>query len=61
MAARIVDVFLKDVLVRTYELAWDITHAPAFDQDFIDRARQRMREENFTNQEIAEARFSLRD
>ena len=60
MADKIVDVFLKDVLVQTYTLAWDITHAPLFDQDLIDRARERMKAEGYTAQQIAEARFSLR-
>lgn len=61
VAARIVDVFLKDVLVRSYTLDWDIVHAPLFDQDFIDRARHRMTADGYTAQQIAEARFVVRD
>lgn len=61
MADKIVDVFLRDVLVRTYTMAWDITHAPLFDQDFIDRARERLKADGYTAQEVAEARFSIRD
>ena len=61
MANKIVDVFLKDVLVQSYTLAWDMTHAPLFDQDFIDRARERMKADGYTAQQVAEARFSIRD
>jgi hypothetical protein len=61
VADKIVDVFLRDVLVRTYPMAWDITHAPLFDQDFIDRARERLKADGYTAQEVAEARFSIRD
>ncbi|MPZ34472.1 MAG: hypothetical protein GEV13_26385 [Rhodospirillales bacterium] len=60
MAAKIVDVFLKDELVESYELLWNIVNAPLFDQDFIDRARARMRVDGYTGQQIAEARFSIR-
>lgn len=60
MADKIVDVFLRDVLVQSYTMAWDMTHAPLFDQDFIDRARERLKAEGYTAQEVAEARFSIR-
>jgi len=61
VASKIVDVFLGDVLVESYSLAWDIVHAPLFDQDFIDRAKERMRADNYTARQIAQARFSIRD
>ena len=61
MANKTVDVFLKDVLVQSYTVAWDMTHTPLFDQDFIDRARERMKTDGYTAQEVAEARFSIRD
>ena len=32
-----------------------------FEQDFIDRARERMKADGYTAQEVAEARFSIRD
>ena len=60
VAAKIVDVFLKDVLLRSYILGWDITHAPLFEQDFIDRARRRMSEDGYTAEQIAAARFVVR-
>ena len=60
MAARIVDVFLRDELVVSYELTWDIVNSPLFEQDFIDRARARMQVDGYTDQQIAEARFSIR-
>ena len=61
MADKIVDVFLRDVLVRSYTMMWDMTHAPLFEQDFIDRARERMKADGYTPQEVAEAQFSIRD
>jgi hypothetical protein len=61
VADKIVDVFLKDVLVQSYTVSWDMTHAPLFDQDFIDRARERMKADGYTAQEVAEARFFIRD
>ena len=61
MANKTVDVFLKDVLVQSYTVTWDMTHAPLFEQDFIDRARERMKADGYTAQEVAEARFSIRD
>ena len=44
----------------SYELAWDLRNAPLFDQDFIDRAKARMRDDNYSVEQIAEARFSIR-
>ena len=61
MAAKIVDVFVKDVFLRSCTLDWDITHAPLFEQDFIDRARQQMRADGYTADQIADARFVVRD
>jgi hypothetical protein len=61
VADKIVDVFLKDVLVQSYTVSWDMTRAPLFDQDFIDRARERMKADGYTAQEVAEARFFIRD
>ena len=60
MDAKIVDVFLKDELVESYEFAWDLPNAPLFDQDFVDRAKARMRDDNYSAEQIAEARFSIR-
>jgi hypothetical protein len=61
VADKNVDVFLRDVLVQTYTMAWDMTQSPLFEQDFIDRARERMKADGYTAQEVAEARFSIRD
>jgi hypothetical protein len=61
VADKIVDVFLRDVLVQTYTMAWDLTHTPLFEQDFIDRARERLKADGYTAQQVAEARFSIRD
>ena len=61
VATRTVDVFLNDELIRSYEFDWDIRHAPIFDQDFVDRARDRMHADNYTDEQIARARFNVRE
>ena len=61
VATRTVDVFIEDKLVTSYEIEWELRHAPLFDQDFIDRARDRMRADNYSDEEIALARFSIGD
>jgi hypothetical protein len=61
VTTRIVDVFLKDELVETYEVALGFLDAPPFDQHFLDRAKQYMRKANYTDAQIAEARFSIRE
>lgn len=61
MAVKIVDVFLKDVLLRSYILDWDITHAPLFEQDFIDRTRAWMQADGYPADQIATARFIVRN
>jgi hypothetical protein len=58
--AKIVDVFLKDELVESYEFAWDLLNAPLLDQDFVDRAKARMRDDDYSAEQIAEARFGVR-
>ena len=60
MDAKIVDVFLKDELVESYEFASDLLNSPLFDQDFVDRAKARMRDDNYSAEQIAEARFGVR-
>jgi len=61
VATKIVDVFVKDVFLRSYALEWDITHAPLFEQDFIDRACQQMKADGYTDEQIADAQFVIRD
>lgn len=61
MAAKIVDVFVRDVFLRSYTLDWGVTRAPLFEQDFIDRARQQMKADGYTAEQIADARFVVRD
>jgi hypothetical protein len=46
--------------VESYEFTWDLLNAPLFDQDFVDRAKARMRDDNYSAEQIAEARFSIR-
>ena len=61
VAAKIVDVFVKDVFLRSYILEWNVTHAPLFEQDFIDRARQQMAADGDSPEQVVDARFVIRD
>ena len=45
MAEKVVDVFLKDSLVASYPVAWDMLNAQISDQDFIGLAKDAMRED----------------
>jgi hypothetical protein len=46
VATRIVDVFLKDELVESYEVVLGFLDAPLFDHHFLDRAKEYMRTDN---------------
>jgi hypothetical protein len=61
VATRIVDVFLKDELVESYEVVLGFLDAPLFDHHFLDRAKEYMRTDHYTDAQIAEARFSIRE
>jgi|HubBroStandDraft_3_1064219.scaffolds.fasta_scaffold82530_4 hypothetical protein len=60
MAEKVVDVFLRDKLVASYPVAWDMLNSPISDQDFIGLARDSMREDGYTAEDIVEAKFSVR-
>ena len=60
MALRIVDVFLQDRLVASYILTLKIVHDPMIEQDLIARAKERMQADDYTAEQIAAARFSVR-
>lgn len=61
MGRKVVDVFLGDRLIRSYGFDWDPASSLAFDQDFIDRARQRLLEDGYGETVIADARFIVKD
>ncbi len=61
MGSKVVDVFLGDRLLKSYSFDRDPAGLPAFDQDYIDRARQRLREDGYSPSLIADVRFILRD
>ena len=46
--------------MESYTFAWDLLNAPLFNQDFIDRAKARMQDDNYSAEQIAETRFSVR-
>ena len=61
MAVKLVDVFLQDERIETYALEWGLLNTPLFEQDFIDRARARLRADGYSDADIALARFVVRD
>jgi hypothetical protein len=61
MDRKVVDVFLGDRLIRSYAFDWDPATSPAFDQDFIDRARRRLLEDGYLATVISDARFIVKD
>ena len=60
MATRIVDVFLQDELVASYILTLQIVHDPMLEQDLINAAKERMTADEYSAEQIATARFSVR-
>jgi hypothetical protein len=60
MAERIVDVFLKDKLVASYPVAGDMLSATISDRDFIDLAKNVMREDGYSEEDIDDAKFNVR-
>jgi hypothetical protein len=60
MAEKVVDVFLRDKLVASYPVVLDILNAAISEQNFIELARNSMREDGYTAEDIAEAKFSVR-
>jgi hypothetical protein len=60
MAEKVVDVVLRDRLVASYPVVLDRLNAALSEQDFIGLARDFMRENGYTAEDIAEAKFSVR-
>ncbi len=60
MTERIVDVFLKDKLVTSYTVLWNVLNAPVSEQDFIELAKESMREDGYSAEDIVAAKFSVR-
>ena len=60
MAERIVDVFLKDKLVTSYTVLWNMLNAPVSERDFIELAQESMREDGYSAEDIVAAKFSVR-
>ena len=61
MATRRVDVFIQDEYVRSYSIVLGFVNAPLFDQDYVDRAREQMRSDGWSVEEVQLARFVVRD
>jgi hypothetical protein len=61
MADRIVDVYLKGKRIESYPVRWAVMNtAPVRDQDFIDLAKDAMREDKYSSDEIRTASFEIR-
>lgn len=61
MATRRVDVFIQDEYVRSYTIVLGFVNAPIFNQDYVDRAREQMRSDGWSAEEVQLARFVVRD
>lgn len=61
MGNKAVDVFLGDKLVQSYRFDRGPASDMASDQDFIERARARLRLDGYAANVIADARFIVRD
>jgi hypothetical protein len=61
MAEKVVDVVLRDKLVASYPVVLDRLNAAISEQDFIGLARHSMREDGYAAEDIAEAKFSVRN
>jgi hypothetical protein len=60
MAEKVVDVVLRDRLVASYPVVLDRLNAALSEQDFIGLARDSLRKDGYTAEDIAEATFSVR-
>jgi hypothetical protein len=60
MAEKVVDVVLRDRLVASYPVVLDRLNAALSEQDFVGLARDSMRENGYTAEDVAEAKFSVR-
>jgi hypothetical protein len=60
VAEKVVDVFLRDKFVASYPVVLDFLNVAISDQDFIGLARDSMREDGYTAEDIAEAKFIVR-
>lgn len=61
MATKRVDVFIQDEYVRSYTIVLGFVNSPIFDQDYIDRAREQMRGDGWSAEEVQVARFVIRE
>jgi len=59
MAEKVVDVVLRDRLVASYPVVLDRLNAALSEQDFIGLARDSLRKDGYTAEDIAEATFSV--
>ena len=61
MPTKLIDVFLRDEFLRSYSIVLGFVNAPIFEQDYVDRARARMQADGWSEEEVRQARFVVRD
>ena len=57
---RIVDAFISDRLVGTYPVSWTLQDNPIIEQDAVELAREAMKRDGFSDEQIGVARFVVR-
>ena len=57
---RVVDAFIADRLVGSYPVSWKLQDDPIREQDAIELARQAMKLDGFSSEQIEDARFVVR-
>jgi hypothetical protein len=60
VAEKVVDVFLKDRLVASYPIVLDKLNAAMSEQDFIELARDCLRENGYPAEDKVDSKFSVR-
>jgi len=58
---KLIDVFLRDEYLRSYSIALGFVNARIFDQDYVDRARAQMAADGWSEEEVQQARFVVRE
>ena len=57
---RVVDVFIADRLVRSYPVSWKLLNEPIIEQDAVELAQQAIKDDGFSADQIASARYVVR-
>jgi hypothetical protein len=58
--SRVVDAFVSDKLVGSYSVGWTLENDPIIEQDAVEVARQAMKKDGFSDDQIEVASFVVR-